>query len=107
MPEGAARSEFFSLVRQRCTSGPLSCIVQEIAGQAFGTYSTVTMVFKSAAQALPENELEGFAPPTEVLDCLPFPAGVQLLQVMADSMKVTITPETNPTRKEHSKSGVF
>jgi len=107
MPAGEGRASFFSLVKSLCYSGPLRCILQEVSDEALGPYSTVSLVFTTMAEPIIGKDEDIFTTPQTITEDLPFPVGLQLLKVTAAGAGVELKPETNPSRKPHSKSGIF
>jgi hypothetical protein len=110
MPQGQEREAFFRLGMGLCSSGPLSCILQEVQDDALGPYSTVSLVFQTKPEAITAEDAVIFQIPKAFQaheGSLPFPTGIQLLKVTASGGGVEPKPVTNATRMPHSKSGVL
>ena len=107
MPQGEARASFFRLGMGLCSSGPLTCILQEVQDDALGPYSTISLVFQSKPEACTSDDAAIFRVPQAVQGGLPFPTGVQLLKVTASGAGVELKAETNASRMPHSKSGIL
>lgn len=107
MPQGQDRADFFRLGMGLCTSGPLTCILQEVSDDALGPYSTVSLVFQTKPESCSSDDASIFRVPDASKEGLPFATGIQLLKVTASGAGIELKPETNASRMPHSKSGLI